>query len=63
MEPHDAVGQYELKECQSGENDLRRGFVPFLYDGMIPSGPGVDFSDAIKDPVIVSITEAAGNIR
>ena len=30
---------------------------------MIPSYPEIDFSDAIKNPVIVSITDAAGNVR
>ena len=63
MEPHDAVEQHELKECQLWGERPQEGFVPFLYDGMIPSDPGVDFSDAIKNPVTVSITDAAGNIR
>ena len=30
---------------------------------MISSDPDVAFSDAIKNPVIVSIIDAAGNIR
>ncbi len=63
MEPHDAVGQYELKECQLWGERLQEGFVPVLSDGMIPSDPGVDFSDAIKNPIIVLIADAAGNIH
>ena len=63
MEPHDAAGSYELKECQVWETRPQEGFVPFLYDGVIPSDPGIGFSDAIKNPVIVSIVDAAGNIR
>ena len=63
MELHDAVGQYELKGCQLWGERPQEGFVPSLYDGMIPSDPGVAFSDAIKNPVIVSIADAAGNIR
>lgn len=37
--------------------------VPFQYDGRIPSDPGVAFLDAIKNPVIVLIVDAQGNIR
>ena len=63
MEPHDAVGQYELKGCQLWGERPQEGFVPFLYDGLIPLNSGLAFSDAIKNPVIVSIADAAGNIR
>ena len=37
--------------------------MPFQYDGVIPSNPEVVFSDAIQNPVIVSIVDAAGDIR
>ena len=63
MEPHDAVGQYELKGCQLWGERPQEGFVPFQYDGVIPPDPEVVFSDAIQNPVIVSIIDAAGNIR
>ena len=43
--------------------DNGTAFMPFQYDGMIPSDPGVDFLDAIKNPIIVLIADAAGNIH
>ena len=62
-DPQDATGQYELKEYQLWEERPQEGFMPFQYDGVISADPGVDFSDAIQNPVIVSIMAAAGNIR
>ena len=63
LAPHEAAGSYELKACRLWEEQSQEGFVPFLYDGVIPSGPGIDFLDAIRNPVIVSIIDADGNIR
>ena len=61
--PQDAAGQYELTECQLWEERPQEGFVPFRYDGVISANPRVIFSDAIQNPVIVSIIDVAGNIR
>ena len=53
----------QAKECKLWEMRPQEVLVPFQYDGMIPSDPGVAFSDAIKNPVVVSIVDADGNIR
>ncbi len=53
----------QTKKCRIREMRLQEGLVLFQYDGMIPSSPGVAFLDAIKNPVVVSIVDAAGNIR
>ena len=63
MAPHDAAGSYELKECRLWEEQPQEGFVPFLYDGVIPSSPNIGFAQAIRNPVVVSIVDADGNIR
>ena len=61
--PQDAAGQCELTECQLWEERPQEGFVPFQYDGVIPSNPRIVFSDTIQTPVIVSIIDATGNIH
>jgi hypothetical protein len=63
MEPHEVAGQYELKECRVWGERPQEGFMPFQYDGVIPSNLGVAFSDAIQNPIIVSIIDTVENIR
>ena len=53
----------QTKEHRLWEMRPQEVLVPFQYDGMIPSDPGVAFSNAIKNPVVVSIVDAGGNIR
>ena len=53
----------QTKECRLWEIRPQEGIGPFQYDGMIPSDPRVAFSDAIKNPVVLSIVDADGNIR
>ena len=60
---HEAAGSYELKECCLWETRSQEGFVPFQYDGVIPSDSGIDFLNAIQNPVIISIIDVAGDMR
>ena len=62
VEPHAAAGQYELNDCRKWETHLETSAFRYDFNAAIPSNPNIAFSDAIKNPVLVTIIDKQGNI-